>query len=216
MLLEQGLYLRVDDLHNGFKPLSPQSGGLRPTASGERSPWLRLRVALPLATAITTTPLLINLPIAAVTNNLRNGHMRHTVVRGRRGGLRVQHLGRLPMQPTSARHGLDTVYVPRGAPSCDALFHYAHSQLCLKEAYKHGKAISATADGGLLIDKAAASAATQSGAFQGARVIAASGKMINVFFERFITAIAKQPVVGRTELDAIGLINCCGGRQPFR
>jgi len=106
--------------------------------------------------------------------------------------------------PTAGSVLFDAVFVPGGQGSVDALCADANAVLFVKEAYKHGKTIAASDEGALLIGKAARSAGTPDGEFQGPGVVAASGKAVNdVFTKGFVAAIAKHRFPERPDLDSI-------------
>lgn len=106
--------------------------------------------------------------------------------------------------PTVGSVLFDAVFVPGGKGSVDALCADANAVLFVKEAYKHGKAIAASDEGALLIARAAISAGTPAGEFQGPGVIATSGKAVNdAFTGNFVMAIAKHRFAERPDLDLI-------------
>lgn len=106
--------------------------------------------------------------------------------------------------PTVASVLFDAVFVPGGQRSVEALCADANAVLFVKEAYKHGKAIAASDEGAMLIAKAARSAGTPDGEFQGPGVIGASGKTANgAFVKSFVAAIAQHRFAERPDLDAI-------------
>lgn len=98
----------------------------------------------------------------------------------------------------------DAVFVPGGQRSVEALCADANAVLFVKEAYKHGKAIAASDEGATLIARAAHTAGTPDGKFQGPGIIAASGKSATSTFVRsFVAAIAKHRFPERPDLNAI-------------
>ena len=106
--------------------------------------------------------------------------------------------------PTVGSVLFDAVLVPGGQGSVDALCADANAVLFVKEAYKHGKTIAASDEGATLIAKAARSAGTPDGEFQGPGVIAASGKAVNdVFTKSLVAAIAQHRFPERPDLDLI-------------
>lgn len=106
--------------------------------------------------------------------------------------------------PTVGSVLFDAVFVPGGKGSVDVLCGDANAVLFVKEAYKHGKAIAASDEGALLVVRAAISAGTPDGEFQGPGVIAASGKAVNdAFTGNFVMAIAKHRFAERPDLDLI-------------
>lgn len=106
--------------------------------------------------------------------------------------------------PTVGSVLFDAVFVPGGKACADVLCADANAVLFVKEAYKHGKAIAASDEGALLVARAAISAGTPDGEFQGPGVIAASGKAVNdAFTGNFVTAIAKHRFAERPDLDLI-------------
>ena len=95
----------------------------------------------------------------------------------------------------------DAVYVPGGA-SAEALCSNADAVLFVKEAYKHGKAIAASGEGELLIRKAAQSAGTAEGEFQGPGV--GVGKTADAAFsKRFADAVAQHRFPERADINLI-------------
>ncbi len=95
----------------------------------------------------------------------------------------------------------DAVYVPGGA-SAEALCGNAHAVLFVKEAYKHGKAIAASGEGELLITRAAQSAGSAEGKFQGPGVFI--GKTADAAFsKRFADAVAQHRFAERVDIDNI-------------
>jgi catalase len=97
----------------------------------------------------------------------------------------------------------DAVFIPGGHASVDSLCKNANAVLFVKEAYKHGKAIGASDEGGMLITRAARSSTT-SDSFKGPGVIIAPlGSESAIFVQRFISAIAQHRFIERPDLDAI-------------
>ncbi len=106
--------------------------------------------------------------------------------------------------PTVGSVLFDAVFVPGGQRSVEALCADAHAVLFVKEAYKHGKAIAVSNEGAMLVAKAARSAGTSDGAFQGPGVISASGKKANgAFIKSFVSAITQHRFAERRDLDSI-------------
>ena len=106
--------------------------------------------------------------------------------------------------PTASSVLFDAVFVPGGKKSAEALCADANAVLFVKEAYKHGKAIAASDEGALLIDKSARSADAENNQFQGPGVILATGKKVNeAFAKNFIGAIANHRFAERADLDFI-------------
>jgi catalase len=95
----------------------------------------------------------------------------------------------------------DALYVPGGA-SAEGLCSNAHAVLFVKEAYKHGKAIAASGEGELLISRAAQSAGTAEGKFQGPGVFIGK-KADAAFSQRFADAIAQHRFAERADMDNI-------------
>lgn len=105
--------------------------------------------------------------------------------------------------PTVSSVIFDALFIP-GGKAAETLCGNAHAVLFVKEAYKHGKAIAASGEGAVLIAKAAQSAGTPEGKFQGPGVLIASGKGANrAFAKSFIEAIAQHRFAERADLDAI-------------
>jgi catalase len=97
----------------------------------------------------------------------------------------------------------DAVFIPGGYASLEALCKNANAILFVKEAYKHGKAIAASDEGGMLITRAARSSIL-SDSFKGPGVIIAPpGSESAVFVQRFVNAIAQHRFIERPDLDAI-------------
>ena len=95
----------------------------------------------------------------------------------------------------------DAVYVPGGA-SAEALCSNADAVLFVKEAYKHGKAIAASGEGELLIRKAAQSAGTSEGEFQGPGVFIRKTTDA-AFSKRFADAVAQHRFPERADINVI-------------
>ena len=103
--------------------------------------------------------------------------------------------------PTVSSVLFDAVYVPGGA-SAGALCSNAHAVLFVKEAYKHGKAIAASGEGELLLIRAAQSAGTAGGKFQGPGVFI--GKTTDAAFsKRFADAVAQHRFPERADINDI-------------
>lgn len=97
----------------------------------------------------------------------------------------------------------DAVYVPGGHASVEALCKNANAVLFVKESYKHGKAIAASDEGGMLITRAARSS-IMSDNFKGPGVIIAPlGSDTEVFVQRFVNSVAQHRFIDRPDLDAI-------------
>ncbi len=97
----------------------------------------------------------------------------------------------------------DAVFIPGGHLSVEALCKNANAVLFVKETYKHGKAIGASDEGGMLITRAARSS-IMSDSFKGpGLVIAPLGSDSNVFAQRFVDAVAQHRFIERPDLDAV-------------
>jgi catalase len=97
----------------------------------------------------------------------------------------------------------DAVYVPGGHISVESLCKNANAVLFVKEAYKHGKAVGASDEGGMLITRAARSS-IMSDSFKGPGVIIAPlGSDSTIFVQRFINAVMQHRFIERPDLDAI-------------
>ena len=104
--------------------------------------------------------------------------------------------------PTVGSVMFDAVFVP-GGQGVEALCANAHAVLFVKEAYNHGKAVGAGDQGAMLIAKAARSAGSSDGAFQGPGVFVAPGKANAAFLKSFVAAIAEHRFAARPDLEAI-------------
>lgn len=97
----------------------------------------------------------------------------------------------------------DAVYVPGGQRSVEALCNDAHAVLFVKEAYKHGKGIAASNEGGMLITRAARSS-VMSDVFKGPGVITAGpNSPTDEFVKAFISAVANHRFSERPDMNAI-------------
>lgn len=97
----------------------------------------------------------------------------------------------------------DAVYVPGGHRSVEALCRDANAVLFVKEAYKHGKAVAASNEGGMLITRAARSS-VMSDVFKGPGVITAGPNTpTNDFVKAFIDAVATHRFSERPDMNAI-------------
>ncbi|HSC68376.1 MAG TPA: catalase [Cellvibrio sp.] len=97
----------------------------------------------------------------------------------------------------------DAVFVPGGHLSVEALCKEANAVLFVKEAYKHGKAIGASDEGGMLFTRAARSSIL-SDRFKGPGVISAPfGSDSVVFVQQFISALARHRFFERSDLAGI-------------
>ena len=106
--------------------------------------------------------------------------------------------------PTVASVLFDAVYVPGGKRNAEMLCADANAMLFIKEAYKHGKAIAASDEGLMLINKSASSAGAINGEFQGDGVKLASAKKVNeAFAKEFVTAIGSHRFPTRPDLKNI-------------
>lgn len=114
-------------------------------------------------------------------------------------------------QPLQVDHSLatvgsvmfDAVYVPGGNRSVEALCKDAHAVLFVKESYKHGKAVAASNEGGMLITRAARSS-VMSDVFKGPGVITAGpGTPTGEFVSAFIAAVANHRFSERPDMNAI-------------
>ncbi|MGV8835165.1 catalase [Cellvibrio sp.] len=97
----------------------------------------------------------------------------------------------------------DAVYIPGGHRSVEALCKDANAVLFVKEAYKHGKAVAASNEGGMLITRAARSS-VMSDVFKGPGVITAGPNTPTEDFVRsFIDAVAAHRFSERPDMGAI-------------
>jgi catalase len=97
----------------------------------------------------------------------------------------------------------DAVYIPGGHRSVEALCKDANAVLFVKEAYKHGKAIAASNEGGMLITRAARSS-VMSDVFKGPGVITAGPNTpTDDFVRSFIDAVAAHRFSERPDMGAI-------------
>lgn len=97
----------------------------------------------------------------------------------------------------------DAVYIPGGQRSVEALCRDAHAVLFVKEAYKHGKAVAASNEGGMLITRAARSS-VMSDVFKGPGVITAGPNTpTEDFVTSFIAAVANHRFSERPDMGAI-------------
>lgn len=97
----------------------------------------------------------------------------------------------------------DAVYVPGGQRSVEALCRDAHAVLFVKEAYKHGKGVAASNEGGMLITRAARSS-VMSDVFKGPGVITAGPNTpTDEFVKAFIAAVANHRFSERPDMNAI-------------
>lgn len=97
----------------------------------------------------------------------------------------------------------DAVYIPGGARSLEALCKDANAILFVKEAYKHGKAIAATNEGGMLITRAARSS-VMSDVFKGPGVFTSGpATPTEDFVSSFINAVAQHRFNERPDMNAI-------------
>lgn len=97
----------------------------------------------------------------------------------------------------------DAVYIPGGHRSVEALCKDANAVLFVKEAYKHGKAVAASNEGGMLITRAARSS-VMSDVFKGPGVITAGpNTSTDDFVKSFIDAVAAHRFSERPDMNAI-------------
>lgn len=97
----------------------------------------------------------------------------------------------------------DAVYIPGGHRSVEALCRDANAVLFVKEAYKHGKAVAASNEGGMLITRAARSS-VMSDVFKGPGVITAGPNTpTDDFVKAFIDAVAAHRFSERPDMNAI-------------
>ena len=97
----------------------------------------------------------------------------------------------------------DAVYIPGGARSLEALCKDANAILFVKEAYKHGKAIAASNEGGMLITRAARSS-VMSDVFKGPGVITSGpATPTDDFVRAVIRAVARHRFYERPDMNAI-------------
>ncbi len=114
-------------------------------------------------------------------------------------------------QPLQVDHSLatvgsvmfDAVYIPGGQRSVEALCKDAHAVLFVKEAYKHGKGVAASNEGGMLITRAARSS-VMSDVFKGPGVITAGPNTpTDEFVAAVIAAVANHRFSERPDMNAI-------------
>lgn len=97
----------------------------------------------------------------------------------------------------------DAVYIPGGHRSVESLCKDANAVLFVKEAYKHGKAVAASNEGGMLITRAARSS-VMSDVFKGPGVITAGPNTpTDDFVKSFIDAVAAHRFSERPDMNAI-------------
>ncbi|HEY0894689.1 MAG TPA: catalase, partial [Cellvibrio sp.] len=97
----------------------------------------------------------------------------------------------------------DAVYIPGGHRSVEALCRDANAVLFVKEAYKHGKAVAASNEGGMLITRAARSS-VMSDVFKGPGVITAGPNTpTDDFVKAFIDAVSTHRFSERPDMGAI-------------
>lgn len=97
----------------------------------------------------------------------------------------------------------DAVYIPGGQRSVEALCRDANAVLFVKEAYKHGKGVAASNEGGMLITRAARSS-VMSDVFKGPGVITAGPNTpTDDFVKAFIDAVATHRFSERPDMGAI-------------
>lgn len=97
----------------------------------------------------------------------------------------------------------DAVYVPGGQRSVEALCRDANAVLFVKEAYKHGKGLAASNEGGMLITRAARSS-VMSDVFKGPGVITAGPNTpTDEFVKAFIVAVANHRFSERPDMNSI-------------
>lgn len=97
----------------------------------------------------------------------------------------------------------DAVYIPGGQRSVEALCKDANAVLFVKEAYKHGKGIAASNEGGMLITRAARSS-VMSDVFKGPGIITAGPNApTDDFVKSFVAAVANHRFNERPDMDAI-------------
>ena len=97
----------------------------------------------------------------------------------------------------------DAVYIPGGTRSLESLCKDANAILFVKEAYKHGKVIAASNEGGMLITRAARSS-VMSDVFKGPGVITSGpATPTEDFVSAFVSAVAQHRFNERPDMDAI-------------
>jgi len=97
----------------------------------------------------------------------------------------------------------DAVYIPGGQRSVEALCKDANAVLFVKEAYKHGKGVAASNEGGMLITRAARSS-VMSDVFKGPGIITAGPNTpTEDFVQSFIAAVANHRFSERPDMNAI-------------
>lgn len=97
----------------------------------------------------------------------------------------------------------DAVYIPGGTRSLESLCKNASAILFVKEAYKHGKVIAASNEGGMLITRAARSS-VMSDVFKGPGVITSGpATPTEDFVSAFVSALAQHRFNERPDMDAI-------------
>lgn len=97
----------------------------------------------------------------------------------------------------------DAVYIPGGQRSVEALCRDANAVLFVKEAYKHGKGVAASNEGGMLITRAARSS-VMSDVFKGPGVITAGPNTpTDDFVKSFIDAVANHRFSERPDMGSI-------------
>ena len=99
--------------------------------------------------------------------------------------------------------GFDAVFVPGGADSAETLTGSADAVHFVAEAYKHAKAIAASAEGIELLQAADLVGENGSAADPNAGVVTAEGGDLRNLADRFLAAIAKHRAWDRADNDAV-------------
>jgi catalase len=141
-----------------------------------------------------------------VCNALLSGGASIKIISSRLGEVKCNEGRSLLIDHSLATVGsvmFDAVYIPGGHRSVEALCGDAHAVLFVKEAYKHGKAIAASNEGGMLITRAARSS-VMSDVFKGPGVITAGpNSPTDEFVAGLVAAVANHRFSERPDMNAI-------------
>lgn len=144
--------------------------------------------------------------LTAVSGALVAGGARLKIIASCLGEVRCSQGQPLQVDNSLATVGsvmFDAVYIPGGQRSVEALCNDANAVLFVKEAYKHGKTIAASNEGGMLITRAARSS-VMSDVFKGPGVITAGPNTpTDDFVTSFIAAVANHRFNERPDMGAI-------------
>lgn len=142
----------------------------------------------------------------AVCAALLSGGASLKIISSRLGAVKCNQGQSLQVDNSLATVGsvmFDAVYIPGGQRSVEALCRDANAVLFVKEAYKHGKGVAASNEGGMLITRAARSS-VMSDVFKGPGVITAGPNTpTDEFVKAFIGAVANHRFNERPDMGAI-------------